>query len=97
MIYRCAVLAMLAACSPARGAEPVLKMATGPGRAETVAACTSCHSSAYIVMNSVFLSADEWRVEVSKMRTAFGAPISDQTADEISTYLGQNYGVSVNR
>lgn len=95
MIYRYAILAALAFSGRAQASDPVLKAA--PGGAETLATCSSCHSTAYIIMNSVFLSADDWRAEVSKMRRVFGASIDDHTADEISAYLGQYYGVSATR
>ena len=44
-------------------------------------------------MNSVFLSPDVWKAEVTKMRTAFGAPIDDDTANIILQYLTTNYAV----
>lgn len=92
-----AVLAAMTLCSPGWAAEPILKADPGPGRLATVAVCSGCHSSAYIVMNSVFLSADNWRAEVSKMRKAFGAPIDENAADAISAYLGQYYGIPTSR
>ena len=95
MICRCAILAALTVSSPALAGDPALK--AGPGGAETLANCSSCHSTSYIAMNSVFLSADDWRAEVSKMRTVFGAPIDDHIADQISAYLGLYYGASATR
>ena len=91
------VLATLTASAPGWAEDPVLKADSAPGRAATVEICSHCHSSAYIVMNSVFLSADDWRAEVLKMRTAFGASIDEKSADEISAYLGQHYGVPDSR
>ncbi len=95
MICRYAILAALAFSGRALAGDPALKAA--PGAAETLATCSNCHSTAYIVMNSVFLSADDWRAEVSKMRTVFGASIDAHTADEIAAYLGQYYGVAATR
>ncbi len=97
MIGRYTVLAVLVACSPARAADPVLKTGPGPGGTEATAACSNCHSLSYIVMNSVFLSPDDWRAEVRKMRTVFAAPIDEKMTDEISAYLGQYYGLPATR
>jgi mono/diheme cytochrome c family protein len=63
----------------------------GPGDDTTAATCSACHTSDYIVMNSAFLTPDAWRAEVTKMRSAFGAPIDDGTAAEITAYLAKNY------
>jgi len=68
-------------------------MKPGPGDTLTAGVCNACHTSDYIVMNSWFLTADQWKAEVAKMRTAFGAPIDDATAAEITAYLATNYGV----
>jgi hypothetical protein len=54
-------------------------------------ACGLCHSLSYIPMNSRFMSADVWKAEVTKMRTAFGAPIDDDAAAGILKYLVANY------
>ncbi|MDR3532330.1 MAG: hypothetical protein P4L90_17470 [Rhodopila sp.] len=66
-----------------------------PGTGDDVASayCNACHTSDYIIMNSMFLSADAWKAEVTKMRKAFGAPIDDETAAVITAYLAANYAV----
>jgi mono/diheme cytochrome c family protein len=66
-----------------------------PGAGEDVASanCSVCHTSDYIVMNSTFLTQTGWTAEVTKMRTAFGAPIDDATAAEIVAYLAAHYAV----
>jgi sulfite dehydrogenase (cytochrome) subunit B len=66
-----------------------------PGTGDDVAgaACNACHTSDYIVMNSMFLTGDQWKAEVTKMRKAFGAPIDDEMATVISAYLAANYAV----
>jgi mono/diheme cytochrome c family protein len=74
-------------------ADPPLPLKPGPGGDITATACNSCHTSNYIVMNSTFLTPDGWKAEVTKMRSAFGAPLDDATAAAISAYLGANYGV----
>ena len=33
-----------------------------------------------------------WKAEVTKMRTAFGAPIDDDAANKIIAYLVANFG-----
>jgi hypothetical protein len=42
-------------------------------------------------MNSPFLTPDQWKAEVAKMRSAFGAPIDNNVAATISAYLAANY------
>jgi hypothetical protein len=54
----------------------------------------ACHTTDYIVVNSVFLTPEAWKAEVTKMRSAFGAPIDDETAAEITAYLASNYAVT---
>jgi len=63
----------------------------GPGADITVAICSACHTTDYIVMNSTFLTPENWKAEVAKMRTAFGAPIDEETAARISAYLAATY------
>jgi hypothetical protein len=43
-------------------------------------------------MNSPFLNAAGWDAEVTKMISAFGAPISPDDAKIIADYLKANYG-----
>ena len=63
----------------------------GPGLDAVQASCATCHTLNYIRMNSVFLTPDVWKAEVTKMRTAFGAPIDDDTANTIVKYLSATY------
>ena len=64
-----------------------------PGAGDEVAGayCNACHTSDYIAMNSPFLTPDQWKAEVAKMRSAFGAPIDNDVAATISAYLAANY------
>ncbi len=64
-----------------------------PGAEAASGYCNACHTSDYIVMNSMFLSAAAWQAEVTKMRTAFGAQIEDSAAAEIAAYLAAKYAV----
>jgi sulfite dehydrogenase (cytochrome) subunit B len=67
-----------------------LKPASGLDKVESN--CSACHSLDYIPMNSPFLNAAGWDAEVSKMITAFGAPIDSKDAKAIADYLKENYG-----
>ena len=78
-------------CRGAIAADPPVALKPGPGRETTAAACSACHTTDYIVMNSMFLTADAWKTEVRNMRSAFGARISDESAAAITAYLGTNY------
>jgi cytochrome c5 len=67
-------------------------LSSGPGKDAVEAACSTCHSLSYIPMNSHFMAPGVWKAEVTKMRTAFGAPIDDDAANEIIVYLTSHYG-----
>ena len=90
-IYAALALLLLAAV-PARADEQPVELKPGPGQELTQNICNVCHSLDYIRMNAPFLNADGWKAEVTKMRTAFGAPIDDADADAILKYLSANYG-----
>jgi len=55
--------------------------------------CGGCHSLDYVPMNSPFLSPAAWDAEVTKMISAFGAPIGSADAKIIADYLKSNYGM----
>jgi mono/diheme cytochrome c family protein len=48
--------------------------------------CLICHSAG-MVLTQPPLKKDEWRAEIIKMRSAFGAPIPDDQVDGLSEYL----------
>lgn len=75
----------------AMAAETPLPLKPGSGVELVSAYCNVCHTSDYIIMNSPFLSPAAWKAEVTKMRTAFGAPLDDAVAAEIAGYLAANY------
>jgi mono/diheme cytochrome c family protein len=85
-----ALLLSVAGIVAAAEQRTVLK--EGPGRDKVEANCASCHSIDYIVGNSPFMNRQVWDAEVTKMIKAFGAPISDADAKEISEYLSKYYG-----
>jgi sulfite dehydrogenase (cytochrome) subunit B len=79
------------AASAVAGEEPV-QLKKGPGLDKVQANCAVCHTLDYIRMNSPFLNAAGWEAEVTKMISAFGAPISPDDAKIIGDYLKANYG-----
>jgi hypothetical protein len=89
------LIAMLAAlaCHGALADDGPAPLRAGKGEDVANAYCNVCHTSDYIVMNSTFLTADQWKAEVIKMRSAYGAPLDDETAAMISAYLAANYAV----
>ena len=89
-LFFIAALAILG-CQIARADDLPAPLQTGAGSEVVDANCNVCHTSDYIVMNSVFLTAAQWTAEVTKMRTAFGASIDDATAAEITAYLSAHY------
>ena len=90
-MFRYLTVALLFAL-PAFAQEPV-PLKPGAGLDAVQATCGTCHTLNYIRMNSVFLTPDAWKAEVTKMRTALGAPIDDDTANTIVKYLSANYAV----
>jgi hypothetical protein len=81
-------------CGGAMADDGPAPLKPGAGGDVTSADCNACHTSDYIIMNSMFLTPDQWKAEVTKMRTAFGAPIDDATAAEITGYLAAHYAVA---
>jgi hypothetical protein len=84
------VLALLAG-QGALASDIPMPLKAGPGDDVTNAYCNACHTSNYIIMNSVFLTPEQWKAEVSKMRSGYGAPIDDATAAAITVYLSAQY------
>jgi mono/diheme cytochrome c family protein len=96
--WRAASIAAWASIVMASGAmadEGPVALAAGDGLSVVESNCGGCHSLDYIPMNSPFLKAETWNAEVTKMRKAFGAPITDADAETIAKYLAQYYGVPV--
>jgi len=48
--------------------------------------CLICHSAG-MVLTQPPLKKDEWRAEIMKMRSAYGAPIPEDQVDALSEYL----------
>jgi hypothetical protein len=64
----------------------------GPGKEKASAFCAVCHSLDYITTQPAF-TEEKWREIVAKMVKVFGAPIPQDTAREITAYLGAAYGM----
>lgn len=88
------LLPLLLGCAVWPAAAQRAPLPPGAGKDATEAGCATCHSLAYIPMNSPFMTEPMWKAEVTKMRTAFGAPIDDAAADAITAYLAANFGVT---
>jgi cytochrome c5 len=63
----------------------------GPGRDLTVGRCIICHSVEYIPSNAPAMNRAAWQKSIQKMRDRFGAPITDEEANQILDYLSANY------
>jgi hypothetical protein len=78
---------------PRRWAIVRVELPTGdepfpPGIGADIASsqCLICHSAA-MVLTQPPLKKDEWRAEIMKMRSAYGAIIPDDQVDGLSEYL----------
>jgi mono/diheme cytochrome c family protein len=91
-----AVLAVLVGPAALADDGPI-PLKPGAGDDVATAYCNACHTTDYIIMNSTFLTADQWKAEVTKMRSAFGAPIDDETASRITAYLSAQYAAAAKR
>jgi len=67
------------------------RLAPGPGRDVAQTQCQFCHSTDYVVTQPRG-DARQWQAVVTKMITAFGAPLSDADAKAIVEYLATTYG-----
>ncbi|XUW93420.1 cytochrome c (plasmid) [Burkholderia sp. M6-3] len=59
----------------------------GPGAEIANANCVMCHSTGMILRQPP-LTISEWTIEINKMRSAFGAPITPDQIDSLARYLG---------
>ena len=67
-----------------------IELADGPGRVKTETYCNICHSVDYITMQPKF-PRSQWTATVNKM-IKFGAPIPQEDAKTVITYLATYYG-----
>lgn len=63
----------------------------GVGKDKVLVFCSICHSPDYIPMQPL-LPAKTWDGIVTKMIKVFGAPINEEDAKTISSYLAAQYG-----
>ena len=85
-----AALALGGAGDPGQPSEAV-QLRDAPGRDLTVGRCNICHSLEYIPSNAPALNRAGWQKELQKMRERFGAPITDEEAQQILDYLDGGY------
>lgn len=83
-------ITLLLVLSGVARAEP--EAALGEGRELFIARCSSCHSVDYIEMHARFGTRSLWESQVTKMRNAYKAPMSDEDAKVIVDYLVRQYG-----
>ena len=84
------VLAGLSAASALAGEETV-HLTDAPAHDMVASRCVTCHSLDYITMNAPVLDRAGWEKTIRKMIDRFGAPISDEEAQQILDYLASNY------
>ncbi|WP_201314951.1 hypothetical protein [Dyella sp. EPa41] len=95
----CATL-MAATCASAQQAKPppiaihsvnvdfpasTTAFPPGPG-SDIAGKCLICHSAG-MVLRQPALSRDQWKSEINKMRTVYGAPILDAEVEPLSAYF----------
>jgi mono/diheme cytochrome c family protein len=86
-------IALVLSTVPAFAQEQVT-LKPGPGLDVVSTTCSTCHTLNYIKMNSVFLTPDAWKAEVTKMQQAYGGPFDDETAATIVKYLSATYAAA---
>ena len=68
----------------------VRQFGPGPGQSLAQANCTICHAADYVYIQPP-LTDVQWRAEVVKMKSVYGAPFNDGDVDALVAYLvGQN-------
>ena len=87
-----AALALAGVCAgrPAAAAE-LMQLKDGPGRDLTIGRCIVCHDLAYLPSNAPAMNRAGWQKTIQKMRERYGAPITDQEAQQILEYLDAEY------
>lgn len=68
-----------------------VKLKDGENRMKVETYCAVCHSTDYITMQPRFSKA-QWTGTVNKMIKTFGAPIPQEDAEKIISYLAAEYG-----
>lgn len=78
-------------CRAGAATDETVTLKAGPGHDLTAGLCMICHSLEYIPANAPAMNRGAWQKSIQKMRERFGAPISDQQAQQILDYLADNY------
>lgn len=89
----CLVLwaALTGAGARAFAGEEAIQLREGSGRELAAARCAVCHSLDYLPNNAPVMDRSGWQKSIQKMRDRFGAPITDQEAQQILDYLAGSY------
>jgi sulfite dehydrogenase (cytochrome) subunit B len=83
---------LVTASAPSRAAAAeLMQLEDGPGRDLTFGRCVICHDLAYIPSNAPAMNRAAWQKTIQKMRERFGAPMTDQEAQQILDYLSTHY------
>jgi cytochrome c5 len=69
--------------------DPTAGMPDAPGKAQTIATCTKCHSITNVT--GQHKTEDEWTATITKM-VGYGASASDDDLQAILTYVTKYYG-----
>ena len=90
MAWATPVLAAPVAYAPPRESQ---HLAAAPGSELTEIQCSVCHSLDYITTQPRTLPATAfWTAEVTKMKKAYGAKISDADSAAVIAYLAAHHG-----
>jgi hypothetical protein len=85
------IAALTLGCALAFADEDSIQLRDANGRDLTAARCAICHSVDYIPANAPVMDRTGWQKTVQKMRDKFGAPITDEEAQQILDYLAGSY------
>jgi|SRR5579863_1525437 len=66
--------------------EEAPRFPPGEGAAIANSQCVICHSPDMVLYQPA-RSADEWKATITKMRTAYGAPLPVEQVDALAAYL----------
>jgi len=91
MKHALALVPLLLFAGLAQAGEETIRLEQAPGRDLTAGRCAVCHSLDYIQMNAVVMNRASWDKTIRKMIDKFGAPISEQEAQDILEYLSKHY------
>jgi hypothetical protein len=73
------------------GGEASIELKAAPGHDLTAARCALCHSLDYIPANAPAMNRAGWDKTIQKMRKVYGAPVTDEEAQQILDYLAGSY------